>query len=147
VRPARIAILSLLVVLAAGVLAASRAASAPAFRVVVNAANPASALDRRFVADAFLKKTTRWSDGSLVRPVDLEPGSAVRQRFSDDVLGRSVAAVKSYWQQLVFSGRDVPPPELDGDDEVVSYVARNRGAIGYVSTGANIDRVRPLTVR
>ena len=128
-------------------VAPSRAASGPAFRVVASPGNPASAVDRRFLAEAFLKKTTRWADGSTIRPVDLNGESPVRQRFSEDVLGRSVLAVKNYWQQIVFSGRDLPPPELDTDDEVVRYVIKHDGAIGYVSGTANIERVKILTVR
>jgi ABC-type phosphate transport system substrate-binding protein len=117
----------------------SRATGGPAYRVVVNAANPQAAVDRRFLSDAFLKKVTRWGAGEAIRPVDQRPDSAARQRFSDDVLGRSVAAVKSYWAQLVFSGRELPPPELEGDEEVVRYVAKHAGAVGYVSASSSLD--------
>ncbi len=128
-------------------VAASWAASGASFRVVVNPSNPASAVERRFLAEAFLKKTTRWADGSTIRPVDLNGESPVRQRFSEEVLGRAVLAVKNYWQQIVFSGRDLPPPELDTDDDVVRYVAKHDGAIGYVSGAANVERVKIVTVR
>ncbi len=128
------------------VLAQSRPASPP-FRVIVNPQNQAASVDRRFLADAFLKKVSRWGDGEAVRPVDLGPDSAVRGRFSEDVLRRSVSAVKNYWQQLVFSGRDVPPPELDSDDQVVAYVLRFGGAVGYVSPAANVDRVKVLSLK
>lgn len=125
----------------------SRATGGVAYRVVVNAANPQASVDRRFLADAFLKKVTRWGAGEAIRPVDQRPESVSRQRFSDDVLGRSVAAVKSYWAQLVFSGRDLPPPELDGDDEVVRYVAKHAGAVGYVSASASVETVKVIVVR
>ena len=59
----------------------------------------------------------------------------------------SVAAVKLYWQQAVFSGRDVPPPELDSEQEVVRFVLRNPGAIGYVSDGADIGAARALPLK
>jgi ABC-type phosphate transport system substrate-binding protein len=130
--------------LASGV---ARASGPPAYRVIVNPSNPQSSIDRRFLADAFLKKVTRWPTGDGVRPVDLNAGSTARHRFTEDVLGRSVAAVKSYWAQVVFSGRDVPPPELDDDDAVVRYVLKHAGALGYVSAGANIDRAKPLNVK
>jgi ABC-type phosphate transport system substrate-binding protein len=128
-------------------VAPSRAAGPAAFRVIVNPANGVSGVDRRFLADVFLKKVTRWGDGDLIRPADLRTESPTRQRFSEDILGRSVAAVKTYWQQLVFSGREVPPPEFDTDDEVVRYVLKHGGAVGYVSPGANIDRAKVVTVR
>jgi hypothetical protein len=131
-------------------LATARPAPAtapPAYRVIVNPANPASAVDRRFVAEAFLKKTTRWSDGTPIRPADQGADRPARQRFSEEVIGRSVAAVKTYWQQAVFSGRDLPPPELDSDDDVVRWVLKHEGAIGYVSGAANVERVKALSLR
>ena len=44
--------------------------------------------------------------------------------------------MKNYWQQLIFSGQDVPPPELKTDDEVIQYVIKNPNSIGYVSSGS-----------
>jgi ABC-type phosphate transport system substrate-binding protein len=117
------------------------------FRVIVNPANPTSSVERRFLADAFFKKTTRWSDDEAILPVDLGPGSPVRRSFSDEVMRRSVAAVKSYWQQMVFSGHGVPPAELDSDGDVVRFVVKNRGAVGYVSAASNISGVKILVVR
>jgi ABC-type phosphate transport system substrate-binding protein len=115
--------------------------------VVVNASNGVTGVDRKFLADAFLKKTTRWPNGDTIRPVDQTPDAAPRRRFTDDVLRRSVAAVKSYWQQRIFSGRDVPPPELESDAQVVRYVLTYRGAVGYVSPGAAVEGVKTVSVK
>ncbi|HVH44955.1 MAG TPA: hypothetical protein VM925_21525 [Labilithrix sp.] len=123
-------------------------ADAPApFVVIVHPNNPHHTLDRAFVADAFLKKTTRWPGGEVIKPVDLPTDSSARERFSQDVLKRSVSAVKSYWQQIIFSGRDVPPPELSSDEVVVQYVLTHNGAIGYVSGTAHLGNARPVVVR
>lgn len=124
----------------------ARAAGPPPYLVVVNQQNGASSLSRRFVSDVFLKKSTRWSNDSVVKPVDLGPDSSTRRAFSEEVLKRSVAEVKSYWQQVVFAGRDVPPPELAGDDEVLKFVAGHPGAIGYVSGTANVSTVKVVSV-
>jgi hypothetical protein len=63
------------------------------------------------------------------------------------VHGKSVTAIKTYWQQQVFSGRDVPPVERPGDAEVVAYVRENVNAIGYVSAGAPLARgVKAVTI-
>ena len=116
------------------------------FRVIVNAKNPATRLDKRFVADAFLKKRSRWGNDMPIKPVDLSQKSAVRARFSRAVLGRDVAAVRRYWAQQVFSGRGVPPPELASDADVIEYVASHAGAIGYVSGSVAVDAVKIVTV-
>jgi ABC-type phosphate transport system substrate-binding protein len=122
----------------------AKAEAVPEFRVIVHPENPVSELNREFLADAFLKRTTRWGSGETLRPVDQRSTSAVRQRFSDSVLHRSVAAVKNFWQQRIFSGRDLPPPELESDEAVVSYVVNHRGAIGYVSGNAKLDKAKPI---
>ena len=90
-----------------------------------------------------------WSscNGETIRPVDLPPASAIRRRFSSSVLKRSVAAVRSYWQQRIFTGRDVPPPELESDEAVVRYVTKYEGAIGYVAPSAKVGDAKVLLLR
>lgn len=130
--------------------ASSRAlanAPAPEFRVVVHPSNPTRSVERSFLADAFLKKATRWGEGEIIRPADLRPAAAARRTFTERVLKRSVGAVRSYWQQRIFSGRDVPPPELDSDDEVMAFVAKYPGAVGYVSGSAKMKDVRELLIK
>jgi ABC-type phosphate transport system substrate-binding protein len=135
--PATAALLTLtLTLVCAKVLADGRAL--PTYQVIVHPSNRLTTLDRKFLQDAFLKKITRWPESdAVIRPVDLAPGSRARHAFSDDVLSRSVEAVKGYWQQRIFSGRDVPPPELDSDEEVVRFVLKYDGAVGYISGGAS----------
>ena len=130
-----------------GSVAGAEPAPVPEFRVIVQRENPSSELTREFVSDAFLKRITRWSDGEALRPVDQSGASLVRRRFSERGLQRSVAAVKNYWQQRIFSGRDLPPPEVDSDDAVVDYVVKHRGALGYVSGTAKLDKVKAVVVQ
>lgn len=115
--------------------------------IIVNPSNPQAAASRHFLSDVFLKKNTRWQNGEVIRPVDQDPDSAVRRKFSEEVLNRSVTAVRSYWQQVIFSGRDVPPPELASDAEVVSYVLKNAGAVGYVARSANLNGAKVISVQ
>ena len=115
-------------------------------RVIVNASNAVARLDHRFVADAFLKKRTRWDDDVAIQPADLSQKSGVRDRFSHEVLERDVASVRRYWAQQVFSGHGVPPPELASEADVVKYVAAHPGAIGYVGAGASLAGVKVVEV-
>jgi hypothetical protein len=126
-----------------GALAAE---SAPLFRIVINKENPFMRLERQFVADVFLKNIREWEDGHSIAPVDLRADSPVRADFSKRVLQRSVGAVRNYWQQRIFAGRGVPPPELDSDAAVIAFVTKNRDAVGYVSAAAPLTDVKILTV-
>lgn len=122
-------------------------AGSPGYEVIVNPGNQVAAVDRAFLEDAFLKKVTHWPSDATVRPVDLVSSSPTRRAFSEGVLRRSIDAVKGYWQQRIFSGRDVPPPELDSDEEVVKYVLKYEGAVGYVSPGANLSGAKAVGIR
>ena len=79
--------------------------------------------------------------------VDLGPKSPVRAEFSMEVLGRDVPTMKNYWQQSLFSGRGVPPIEQPSEAQVVAFVAANPGAIGYVSSSAQLpESVKTISV-
>lgn len=127
-------------------LGAPARAGTPAFRVIVHPSNQRSSASRELVVELFLKKITRWGDGEAARPVDQRADSAVRRAFSETVLKRSVQVVKTYWQQRIFSGRGVPPPELDSDALVVEYVLKHRGAVSYVSGTCELGGAKVLAV-
>jgi hypothetical protein len=130
-------------------LAARASAESPSseFIVVVNRQNAAKSVSRDFLADAFLKKASRWDGGETIRTVDQRADSSARNAFSSSVLKRTVRAVRNYWQQRIFSGGDLPPPELDSDDAVVGYVARYPGGVGYVSRSANLGDTKAVVVQ
>jgi len=144
--------LSLLVALGLAVLSLalllepSAWAEAPGYVLIAHPDTATSTIARDFAAQAFLKRATRWPGGETIRPVDLPAGSRTRREFSRDVLNRSVEAMRSYWQQRIFSGRDLPPPELANDEAVVRYVLGTKGAIGYVSVQAKLERSKVLVL-
>jgi hypothetical protein len=124
----------------------AQAVAPPPYRIICNPSNSITAVDRRLVQDAFLKRVTIWPTGELIRPVDQVSTSPVRRTFSQEVLKRPVEAVRSYWQQRIFAGRELPPPEVRSDDEVVRFVLREPGAVGYVSGDAPVNGAKILIV-
>jgi ABC-type phosphate transport system substrate-binding protein len=119
----------------------------PTFYVIVNAKNKINEIDRKYLSDIFLKKITRWPDEQKIKPVDLGTDANVRSQFSEAVHHRGVVGVKSYWQQRIFSGSDLPPPEFLSEAEVIKYVSQNPGAIGYVSANLNSKHIKTISVR
>lgn len=127
-------------------MAISAFASAADFKVIVNNSVPVTSLTKKATSDLFLKKTTKWAGGEPVLPVDQLESAAVRLEFSKSVHSKAVAAIKSYWNQQIFSGREVPPVEKRSDAEVLSFVRSTPGAIGYVAETAVTGGVRVVTV-
>ena len=137
----RILVIAFLAALAAG------SVQAAGFKVIVHSANPATTLAKKDVAALFLKKKTKWDDGTPVTAVDQTDKSSARESFTTAIHGKPVAAIKSYWQQQIFSGRDVPPVEKASDADVVAFVRNNRDAIGYVSEEAPLSGVKVVNVQ
>ena len=134
-------LIGLLVVLAAAEVHAGDAAfraEGASFSVVVHPSNPMESITRAQLSAIYLQRKRSWRDGREIVPVDQPASSPVRERFSRAVHGKSVAYVTRYWQRLIFSGRGIPPRQLQNDAAVLELVKNSREAIGY------IDRDTPL---
>lgn len=134
------------VALLAGTVLITGTAQAASYKLIVNNSVSVNSLSKKAVSDLFLKKATKWESGAAVTPVDQLDSSNTREGFSKAVHGKTAAAVKSYWNQQIFSGRDVPPVEKKSDAEVLAFVRSTTGAIGYVSEAASAEGVRVVTV-
>ena len=129
--------LLVLIALALGMVGVSRAADE--FVVIVHPSVVGSKIRRADLADVFLRKTLRWSSGGggLAVPVDQSGTSPVRKAFSEAVVQQPVAQVMRYWQKQMFSSSALLPPPVKGSDaDVIAFVAKTAGAVGYVSAGA-----------
>lgn len=135
--------LALFLTLSAAV--ASQAAAAP-IKVIVNNSVRVQSVAKKTVSDIFLKKVAAWEGGDAVVPVD-NASATVRDEFCRSVHGRAAAAVKSYWNQQIFSGRGQPPLEKISDAEVLAFVKSTPGAVGYVSGDFAAEGVRVVAVQ
>jgi ABC-type phosphate transport system substrate-binding protein len=111
-------------------------ASTP-IQVIVNRESSVSSIPRAEVSAIFMKRVRGWE------PVEQ---SSLRDAFSKQIHGKSSAYVTRYWQRLIFAGRGIPPRELPSDEAVLEFVKANRGAIGYVTSGAATDGVKVIVV-
>lgn len=126
---AHILLVTALLLMGSEILTGDQAeAQQASFKVVVSSNNPLSEIDRDQLSKLFLKRARK----STAQPVDQSEASAVRENFSRSIHGRSVKAIKSYWLRMIFSGDASAPPELGSDQAVLSYLAANDNAIGYV---------------
>jgi ABC-type phosphate transport system substrate-binding protein len=94
--------------------------------VVVHPSNPANTMSAEQVADVFLGKPTE-----LV-PVDQQESSPVRDEFTQKVLGKDAAQVKTLWARLIFTGKATPPKKVASSAEVKKAVVADAKAIGYI---------------
>lgn len=105
--------------------------------VIVNPAASA-APSQSEVANIFLGK-----DKSLTA-VDQQGWNPTKEAFYTGVASKNEAQLKSYWSGLIFTGKGQPPASVADSSAVVSQVAGNAQAIGYVDAAAVNDQVKVL---
>lgn len=71
-------------------------------------------------------------DGQALQPVQLAAGQPLRKRFHSAVLQQSEEDYVAYWTVRRYIGKGAPPRELASSAEVLAFVLRTPGAIGYV---------------
>lgn len=121
-----------------------RSSTSSVYRLIVHPSSTIDEISRARLSQLLLKKSTRWADGQRAFPVDLGGSSEIRKALSKEIHGRSLASIKSFWQRQIFSGTTVPPPELSTDREVLDFVKRQPGAVGYISAQTPFDGVKEL---
>ena len=84
--------------------------------------------------------------GGHVVPVLAKSGAA-HEAFLRDCLGKSDAALSTYYRSLVFTGKGAMPKAFASDAELVEYVAKTKGAVGYVSAGTAASGVKTLELK
>jgi len=132
-----------LLLLGAGVAITALAAD---IKVIANPSVGASSVSADDIKSVFLATKSSLSDGSHVEPV-LEKGGAAHEAFLREYLGKTDAALQTYYRSLVFTGKASMPKTVGSDAEVVAYVAKTKGAVGYVSAGADTAGVKVLGVQ
>jgi ABC-type phosphate transport system substrate-binding protein len=115
-------------------------------KVIANPSVGPSSVSADELKGVFLATKTTLGDGSHVEPV-LGKGGPTHEAFVKEYLGKTDAALQTYYRSLVFTGKASMPKTLAADAEVVAYVAKTKGAIGYVGAGASLAGVKTLEVK
>ena len=137
-----VSVFCILFLVAAGAAESPASAENPGFLVIVNADVEGTAMARATLSSIFLGDAPRWDNGRPIRPVDQSLQSEVRATFTEDIHQKPLDGIKALWHRKLMAG--VRPPKVKStDEEVIAFVAKTGGSIGYVAT----DTALPATVR
>ena len=116
------------------------------FKVIANDSVKASSVSADELKRVFLLTKNSLEDGSHAEPVLMKGGSA-HEAFLREYLGKTDSALQTYYRSLVFTGNASMPKTVGSDAEVVSFVLKTKGAIGYVSASAIAPGAKTLEVK
>lgn len=112
---------------------------------VVVIANPRSGIDklsRDEVINIFLGRFRQLPSGLSAQPVDLPATEPEKATFYLRLVNKDLAEINAYWSRLVFSGRTKPPMQAKSTDDLLEFIAKTPGAIGYIERSKVDDRVK-----
>lgn len=106
--------------------------------VIVNSNNSTDKLTKSEVKLIYLRKITkRWNGiNKNIIPIDRKDSPEIRKDFLNTVLGMSEDEVERYFTEQTYKYEDLPPLQLASDAEVIDFVSKNIGAIGYVNVNS-----------
>ena len=120
-------------------------APAADLKIIANPSLTASSVSAAELKAVFLMTKTSLNGGH-VEPV-LEKGGPTHDAFLTRYLGKTDAALSIYYRSLVFTGKAFMPKTLESDAEVADYVAKTKGAVGYVKSDTSTPGAKEITVK
>ena len=147
IKQKRIWLVSVVMLGVLGLFSGQIAAQEPVKAVVVTHGETAQAdIQKKDLKDIYLGRKTTWNDKTPIIFVVLKEGQ-VHEDFLKDYVGKTPSQFTSYWKQQVFTGKGKMPKEFETEEKLMAYVAKTKGAIGYIGPKTEIKEVKKLTIK
>ncbi|ABW67802.1 hypothetical protein [Desulfosudis oleivorans] len=113
--------------------------------VIANINVADTSLTQTEIQNIYLGKKDKWNDNQKVNFTALADGPC-HEVFLKQYVGRSDFQFQNYWKKQIFTGQGQPPKSFASDAELIDYVSRTSGAIGYSCTQPDTGKVKTLTI-
>lgn len=137
-------ILALVAVIAAPLAfrASAIQAGGKGIAIIVNPANPTTALSRSELRQIFQTKKTSWKHGGKIMALNLAASNATRRGADSAILGLDPDRVIKYWIDRKIRGGNRPPKSIPSPKFVRKIVSKKKNAIGYLEATDVTDAVK-----
>lgn len=128
----------------AGLQAAEATSS---LQIIAHPAVPVVQLSQAQLRSIYLMRQVVWPNGVPVRVFVLPARSSFHSQFCRDKLQLFPYQLERTWQKLTFSGTGTPPTELATPEAMLAAVSSTAGAIGYIETTDETQRVKVIEIK
>ena len=111
--------------------------------VITNKSVSETTLTKDELINIYLGKKSSWNNGKRIWFAVLKGNT--HAAFLKDYIGKSESQFNTFWKKQVFTGKGKPPKQFDSDRAMVEFVAQTTGAVGYVSAGTDVSKVKAIT--
>ncbi len=111
--------------------------------IIVHSSNEAN-ISIQEIRRIFLGKQKHFANHKKATPFSRRSPAAEKTQFTSNILLKSDMQLKAYWAEILFTGKGVPPKELDSSDAVKLEVAKNPEAIGFIDASLVDESIRVI---
>ncbi len=97
------------------------------------------------IKNIFLGKKSKWKDKTKVHFV-VSDNPDIHQTFLKSYVKKTPKQFKAYWKNMVFTGQGKKPKEFKSTEELLKYVEKTDGAIGYIDSDTTVVNVNTLSI-
>ena len=113
--------------------------------IIAHQESPESSLSAKELQEIFLGKRVQWADNSTIHPATVKEDT-LHKAFLKQYIKKSPSQWLAHWKRLVFTGNGTPPRQFADQKELLDYVAKTSGAIGYIDEEAAAENVIILPI-
>lgn len=115
--------------------------------IIVNKANPVSALSAGDITKIYKADKQFWDNGEKILLLMREPGSPEREIALKQIYKMTDGNLKKFWLQKTFTGQAASlPKDVPSSTLMKKTVSNAPSAIGYIHKGEVDDTVKVLEV-
>ena len=116
-----------------------------ALSVISNSKGAPSEISMSKLKTVFRGEQQRWKDGTKVTLALMKTNTPVGDEIAKRLLGMTSKELNKYFLAQVFQGKMSSPQFFDSEEELITYIKNNVGAIGILGS-KNTGGLNPILV-
>ncbi len=127
-------------------VSAAMPARAGSIVVIAHDQVPFSSLTADELQRIFLGKKTFWNGGRRIVPVCLKQGQT-HESFLRSFMDMTGSQFDIFWRQAVFTGTGNPPKAFQRESDVIEFVRKTPGGLGYIDSATSHAALKIIKVK
>ncbi|MBU0996043.1 MAG: hypothetical protein KJ737_26405 [Proteobacteria bacterium] len=105
-----------------------------------------STLTKNDIKDIFMGKKKKWAGGKAIT-LTVNDQADLQKNFTKAYLRKTPAQFINFWKYQIFVGNGNLPKFFTDENQLIDYIEKSEGAIGYISTEPSKEKnLRRFTV-
>lgn len=115
------------------------------FLVIANQSIEDNRLAPSTISKIYQGTKTKWDNGDI-RVVMLRRGPT-HENFVRDIVGSTPSKLRNFWKKVLFTGMGTPPRIFKKEADLVEFVAKTKGSIGYITNSTPHQGVKVIALK